>query len=239
MDDGSEWHDSYSAEYDCDWYSNDGNCQAYGDGFEYGGYTANEACCACGGGTTSNSEEEMLYTADKTTPNHILMEASEHTTASTSTASGSVTPTPTASSGSGSTSGSGFDEGYDTSGSGSGYDEADAYPTVQPTSNDDETCKDYLNTNGTEWHDSDGAVYNCDWYSNNTANCDAYGNSFECEGYSADEACCACGGGSTGTDTGVESTDEELLLALNTATPKIYDTTAYRINDEEDVIVQE
>merc|ERR1712166_1338925 len=26
---GTEWHDSDSSEYTCDWYSDDGNCQAY------------------------------------------------------------------------------------------------------------------------------------------------------------------------------------------------------------------
>ena len=58
-----EWHDSYSSEYDCDWYSDDGNCQAYGDQYEYDGLTADEACCSCGGGTTGGSEgsgEELL-----------------------------------------------------------------------------------------------------------------------------------------------------------------------------------
>merc|ERR1712153_253625 len=63
MVNGTEWHDSYSSEYDCDWYSDDGNCQAYGDQYEYDGLTADEACCSCGGGTTGGSEgsgEELL-----------------------------------------------------------------------------------------------------------------------------------------------------------------------------------
>merc|ERR1712166_649796 len=64
MVNGSEWHDSYSTEYTCDWYSDDGNCQAYGDEYEYDGLTADEACCSCGGGTTGGtsdgSGEELL-----------------------------------------------------------------------------------------------------------------------------------------------------------------------------------
>ena len=70
-----EWHDSYSSEYDCDWYSDDGNCQAYSHGqglaadqFEYDGLTAGEACCSCGGGTTGGTSEgsgEELLVANK------------------------------------------------------------------------------------------------------------------------------------------------------------------------------
>ena len=70
-----EWHDSYSTEYTCDWYSDDGNCQAYSHGqgltadqFEYDGLTAGEACCSCGGGTTGGTSEgsgEELLVANK------------------------------------------------------------------------------------------------------------------------------------------------------------------------------
>lgn len=48
------WHDSDSIDYDCEWYTNNKNCESYGDlyiGEE--GKTANQACCACGGGSTS------------------------------------------------------------------------------------------------------------------------------------------------------------------------------------------
>merc|ERR1711865_978723 len=64
---GTEWHDSDSSEYTCDWYSDDGNCQAYGDQYEYEGYTANQACCCCGGGSTGGTSEEMLYEFVSTT----------------------------------------------------------------------------------------------------------------------------------------------------------------------------
>ena len=47
-------------------------------------------------------------------------------------------------------------------------------------------------------YDSDGATYNCDWYSQGS-NCEVYGDSFENFGKTANEACCACGGGETGT----------------------------------------
>ena len=63
-----EWHYSYSSEYDCDWYSDDGNCQAYGDQYEYDGLTADEACCSCGGGTTGGTSDgsgEELLVASK------------------------------------------------------------------------------------------------------------------------------------------------------------------------------
>lgn len=45
------WHDSDGSYYDCDWYSSGTTfCSAYGSGYAFGGYTANQACCACGGG---------------------------------------------------------------------------------------------------------------------------------------------------------------------------------------------
>merc|ERR1712166_1465897 len=83
---GTEWHDSDSSEYTCDWYSDDGNCQAYGDQYEYEGYTANQACCCCGGGTTGGTSEEMLYE---------FVSTSESTTGSSSGSGVAPTPTPT------------------------------------------------------------------------------------------------------------------------------------------------
>ena len=63
-----------------------------------------------------------------------------------------------------------------------------------PTSN---SCTD---TPG--WHDSDGEVFDCEWYGDKTINserCSDYGYWYENEGQTATEACCACGGGKTGS----------------------------------------
>ena len=41
------WHDSGGTKYNCEWYSKSLHCIQYGDKYENGGYTANQACCAC------------------------------------------------------------------------------------------------------------------------------------------------------------------------------------------------
>ena len=57
LSDGSAWHESTGDDYDCDYYNEDDRCDDYGDDYEYGGYTANEACCTCGGGSTGTDDE--------------------------------------------------------------------------------------------------------------------------------------------------------------------------------------
>jgi len=79
------------------------------------------------------------------------------------------------------------------------------------------------------------------------ANCDAYGDGFENCGYNANEACCACGGGTTGDDDdgsgsgsgSGEISDAELLLAIKTATPKFHETMAYRDSQGKDILLQQ
>ena len=44
------------------------------------------------------------------------------------------------------------------------------------------------------WHDTDGPVYNCDWYAQGT-NCALFGGIDPNFGVTANQACCACGGG--------------------------------------------
>lgn len=58
-------------------------------------------------------------------------------------------------------------------------------------------CSDIVGPQGISWHDTGGEDFNCDWYA--LDRCDQYGNSFENYGYTANEACCACGGGSPTT----------------------------------------
>merc|ERR1712127_155962 len=140
------------------------------------------------------------------------------------------TPTPTPSSGSGADT-----DGYDTT------------PTPTPTPTSSETCQDYTCSDGSEWSDEDGSEYDCDWYQQNTANCDAYGDGFENCGYNANEACCACGGGTTGDDDdgsgsgsgSGEISDAELPLAIKTATPKFHETMAYRDSQGKDILLQQ
>jgi len=47
-----DWHDADGATYTCSWYNSDGDaCSNFGAEYEYGSYTANQACCTCGGGS--------------------------------------------------------------------------------------------------------------------------------------------------------------------------------------------
>ena len=47
-----------------------------------------------------------------------------------------------------------------------------------------------------DWFDSDGDTYNCEWY-DVTGSCENLGDGFANNGITAKMACCACGGGST------------------------------------------
>jgi len=51
------------------------------------------------------------------------------------------------------------------------------------------------------WYDSDGQFYNCNWYAE-TGNCAELGDGFSNFGKTANQACCECGGGSTGEGPG-------------------------------------
>lgn len=57
MDSPVGWYDSDGPNYNCTWYAKGSNCERYGDQFENGGLTANEACCVCGGGLTGNPSD--------------------------------------------------------------------------------------------------------------------------------------------------------------------------------------
>jgi hypothetical protein len=45
------------------------------------------------------------------------------------------------------------------------------------------------------WYDADGITFNCAWYAQGS-NCASYGSSYANFGATANQACCACGGGS-------------------------------------------
>jgi len=69
-------------------------------------------------------------------------------------------------------------------------------------------CEDLGDGSGGIWYDSDGPDYDCAWYE--SFGCPDYGDTYSNFGYNAQEACCACGGGSTGgggTDGGTGGGD--------------------------------
>jgi len=222
LEDGEEWHDSSGNEYDCSWYSNGDNCQLYGDQYENANYTANEACCACGGGSTyaeptvapTNSTEAVCedYPYTNGTEWHDLrgedfncewyaVEYDCETSGDEYEYEANYTANEACCAcGGGSTS------------SEIAHITATETPTKAPTdAPTDAQCQDYTTTNGTNWHDSGGQDYDCDWYSATgddsygDDHCESYGDSYEYDGYTANEACCTCGGGTTNGTTGSDS----------------------------------
>lgn len=63
-------------------------------------------------------------------------------------------------------------------------------------SNGGNQCKDTSN-----WYDADGPFYNCEWYASNDSYCATYGNGARNFGKTANEACCACQGGTSSKQT--------------------------------------
>ncbi|MAJ43180.1 MAG: hypothetical protein CMF96_00360, partial [Candidatus Marinimicrobia bacterium] len=66
-------------------------------------------------------------------------------------------------------------------------------------------CEDYDDGAGGPWYDSDGPVYDCAWYA--AQGCPDYGDTYTNFGYNALEACCECGGGTTGGGVGTTGGD--------------------------------
>ena len=66
-------------------------------------------------------------------------------------------------------------------------------------------CEDFGDGAGGVWYDSDGPVYDCAWYE--AQGCPDYGDTYANFGYNALEACCACGGGTTGGGAGTTGGD--------------------------------
>ena len=65
-----------------------------------------------------------------------------------------------------------------------------------------QSCQDSL----ANWHNSRGEDFTCDWYSRFNR-CERWGDSFENMGTTANQACCVCGGGSDGGDSGDRDSD--------------------------------
>jgi len=70
-------------------------------------------------------------------------------------------------------------------------DNSSASLTKRAPSDQASSCIDFPS----DWHDANGSIYNCNWYAQGT-NCPLYGDGFDRQGFTANEACCACGGGS-------------------------------------------
>merc|ERR1712165_372214 len=54
------------------------------------------------------------------------------------------------------------------------------------------------------WHDDDGERFNCEWYAENDY-CERFGDKYFNFGKNANQACCACGGGTTSNPAPVPS----------------------------------
>merc|ERR1712153_75856 len=77
------------------------------------------------------------------------------------------------------------------------YEKQTTYDIVDDNAQTDQTGDRLLEveggcTNTPNWHDADGATYDCAWYSQGS-NCASYGNSYAgVAGQTANQACCAC-----------------------------------------------
>ena len=98
---------------------------------------------------------------------------------------------------------------------GSGY--ADYVAEFGDSGSGDGVCDDYTLDDGSEWRDADGTYFDCNWYSEGD-NCDDYGDGYSMDDYTAQQACCTCGGGTTGVNNYIEEeslgsgdTDEVLV----------------------------
>merc|ERR1712166_1341596 len=106
------------------------------------------------------------------------------------------------------------------------------YPTYEPSQAAE--CEDYTTENGTDWYDSDGETYTCEWYQDTEGACDAYGSGFTDDGYTASQACCTCGGGTTGSNSGSGSTES----SSDSESESDYEEPE-SMEEEDDLLVQE
>merc|ERR1712166_1227291 len=236
-DDGSEWDDSDGEQYDCTWYGDYNGCSAYGDGYSYGNYTANQACCTCGGGDTetgspTNSPTDWPTNYPTESPTDYPTSSPTDWPTSSPTESPTEHPTqyptdyPT----------------YNTTDSPTNYptDDQTQYPTDYPTYEPSQAaeCEDYTTENGTDWYDSDGETYTCEWYQDTEGACDAYGSGFTDDGYTASQACCTCGGGTTGSDSGSGSTESSSESESESESESDHEESE-SMEEEDDLLVQE
>jgi hypothetical protein len=193
LSDGSGvWHDSYgAAKGGCDnFYADGSQCAKWGDTSPNEGWVANTACCACGGGVpTGETQPEKPVASCK---DHMLSNGQDWHDAW------------------GVQNGRCFDW-YDldparctTNEANYGYSSMDACCSCGGGSVTGDanviqvsTCKDTTLSDGAPWQDSyPGGAWACSNYAANANACNEYGGSYPTEGMTAQDACCACGGGS-------------------------------------------
>merc|ERR1712195_320090 len=175
-----DWHDEDGATYNCDWYSQGSNCATYGSSYAgVAGETANQACCVCQtAGVVPTPQPTEGYGA------------------------GSGVPTPQPTEGYGARSGVPTPQPTEAYAAGSGF-ELVQVPEPKQTVFVEEECKrtasgDFC-CNTPNWHDADGATYNCDFYADGS-NCALYGSSYAgVLGQTANQACCVCQTASSST----------------------------------------
>jgi len=79
-------------------------------------------------------------------------------------------------------------------------------------------CVDRTQASGAAWYDSDGPRYSCQYYADTATACAQYGASFRNFGMVANEACCVCGGGTTGNQRRSTRTHANLHFRSNRLT---------------------
>ena len=207
---GDAWYDSDGPDFDCPWYTEGTNCADYGDGYEAFGLTANQACCACGGGNRNDTPATPSPTP-RPTPSPTPRPTPSPTPRPTPSPTPRPTPSPTPTPGSGPTQcaditrpnglpwhdsdGDFFNCDWYERGSNCA-DYGGSFAEYGMTANvaccgcgGGRTCQDVAG-----WYDADGPEYDCAWYAEGN-NCANHGDNFENFGLTANQACCACSGG--------------------------------------------
>merc|ERR1711957_1155802 len=197
------WHDADGATYDCDWYSQGSNCATYGSSYAgVAGETANQACCVCqtAGVVPTPQPTEGAWTPPSPSPWWATPQPTDGATVLSAppvggSGAGSGVPTPQP------TEAYQHPDAADPDAAGSGF-ELVQVPEPKQTVFVEGGC-----TNTPNWHDADGATYNCDWYSQGS-NCAIYGSSYAgVAGETANQACCVCQTASSSTGATPQPTE--------------------------------
>jgi hypothetical protein len=195
IDDPVGFYDSEGDVFDCDWYASSNRCNIHGSNYGnaiFGGKTAKQACCICGGGRMVGGSQPTP------TMSPITLAPTMQSTGCIDKPEGwhdSDGPSFTCLWYGMGNNCQNFGDRYERLGvtaneaccTCGGGTKTSMVPTRAPTKKSPGPCADYPG-----WHDADGSIFDCAWYSEGTR-CEVFGNIWiGAGGLTAQEACCAC-----------------------------------------------
>jgi hypothetical protein len=170
---GEHWHDADGVQYTCNKYVSEGWCAQYGDGYAWGGHTANSACCGCGGGNEVSSTTVTIPANDVTDEHDVVIAAQDNWNYQEAAA---ISLEQAAA---GEVAAAEAEEQVV-------HQTGDALPDMATEAAEEEES----NCDPTWWSDGyDG----CDGYSDNPSWCDSYGDYQGTDYFTANEVCSVCG----------------------------------------------